>query len=87
LLKYLFTFKSLTYAQRGHNILTHAGIMGDIVRVPRSISTLGCGYAIRVGGKNYSRSIQALTDARVLPERVFAIDSTGKYREVPHDIS
>lgn len=85
--KYLLTFKSLTYAQRGLNILSRAGIVGDIVRTPKSISSAGCGYGIRISGKDYIKANDLLSAVLIFPERIFSIDRSGKYSEVQHDIS
>lgn len=52
----LFTFHSLTAAQRGRAVCGHHGISGAVIRAPLGLSTKGCGYGLRVGGQMSERA-------------------------------
>ena len=45
---YLITFRSVTPAQRGENILRKAGISCAVVRTPKVLADRGCGYSLRM---------------------------------------
>ena len=40
------TFRSITHAQKGSNLLTEAGIRHRMLRTPKTLSAQGCGYAL-----------------------------------------
>ncbi|MBQ8929660.1 MAG: DUF3343 domain-containing protein [Oscillospiraceae bacterium] len=80
--KYIFTFQSLTGAQRGLRILSRAGIAGDIVRQHRSIAKTGCGYGIRVSERWYPPAREALRRAGASYQMIYSVDGAGNYRQV-----
>ena len=45
---YYVTFRSLTSAQRASFEASKHGIRAELIRTPKSLSSTGCGYALRV---------------------------------------
>ena len=70
-MQFLLMCRSLTYAQRTEKTLERAGIAAGVMRAPRSISTLGCGYCVTVAAKHGARAVKILEEAGMKPERVY----------------
>ena len=45
---YYITFRSVTFAQRGEQILNKGGYHGTLLRTPKWMESQGCGYSVRV---------------------------------------
>ena len=45
---YYFTFRSVTHAQRGEQILNQNGIRAVMLRTPKWMESQGCGYSLRI---------------------------------------
>jgi len=45
---FYFTFRTITAAQRAAYALMQYGLDAEFVRTPKALSSLGCGYAVRV---------------------------------------
>lgn len=43
-----FTFRSMTGAQRAVQVLERAGIPAQLLRTPKQMERMGCGYSVRV---------------------------------------
>ena len=43
--EYFVTFRSITFAQRGQNVLRSAGVPVQLQRTPRWMEEKGCGYS------------------------------------------
>ncbi len=56
----LFTFRSVTGAQRAARVLTNVGINAPMMRTPRALSENGCGYCLRI------RDIHCVTAAELM---------------------
>ncbi|MBQ8974955.1 MAG: DUF3343 domain-containing protein [Oscillospiraceae bacterium] len=82
MIKYIFTFKSLTNAQRALKTLSRAGITADIVRQSRAISKNGCGSGIRIAQRHYDAVSAVFDGAGITPVRVYSVDALGQYRQV-----
>ena len=59
----LFTFRSVTYAQRGERSLTRRGIGCTVMRTPKWMEDQGCGYGLRLRGKDLHRALDILRQA------------------------
>ena len=60
-MKYCFiTFRSVTPAQRGENVLRRAGIATTLQRTPRWMEQKGCGYSLRVSCDQILEGVQIL---------------------------
>ena len=45
---WMITFRSVTPAQRGENLLRKEGVACTLRRTPRELAEQGCGYSIRL---------------------------------------
>jgi hypothetical protein len=68
---YYITFRSVTYAQRGEQILQGEGIRCTLQRTPRWMEQQGCGYYLKLRGEDCSRSIALLREKQVLFRKVY----------------
>ena len=59
----LFTFRSITAAQRGAAVLDRAGVHSQLSRTPKSISVKGCGYCLKVRERDCETAVQVLRQA------------------------
>jgi len=73
---YLIMCRSLTYAQRVANTLERAGIPARILRSPAEISPRGCSYSVRVGSRQFSRTLTVLAQKK-LPYLGIYVGRTG----------
>ena len=46
--EYFVTFRSITFAQRGQQVMQDAGISAQLQRTPRWMEEKGCGYSLRL---------------------------------------
>ena len=73
---YLFTFRSLTAAQRARSVLNAGGIRAPIARTAKRLSANGCGYAIRV------RALHLLRGADAGYAHLYRVFESGSMEEV-----
>ena len=45
---YYITFRSVTFAQRGEQLLQKSGIRAALLRTPKWMESQGCGYSLRI---------------------------------------
>ena len=76
--EYVFTFRSLTQAQQAAVILRRGGLDAMVLRTPRSLSDLGCGYGVRTS----VRAAGALRKNGISYGKSFRIESDGSAKEV-----
>lgn len=81
--EYYFTFRSMTRAQLAVQRLNGRGIGAVLVRIPKSIAAMGCGYAVRVQKSDAYLTSAALHAAGIGFERVFGVNYDGEAKEVP----
>ena len=79
-MRYLFTCRSLTYAQRASRLLEHSGIFNSIVKSPAEISDRGCGYSVSVNGKNGRKAAEILKNNNIF-RKVYLQTEDMNYRE------
>lgn len=79
---YLIICRSLTYAQRTARALERAGIVGHILRAPKSVSGEGCSHCVRVSERWLAPSLKILNREGLGPKRVFLQDAQGEFSEV-----
>ena len=79
---YLFTCRSLTYAQRTERVLERAGVTAVVTRAPRTITPEGCGYCLKVPERHFANALTALKDTELHPKKVFCIYEDGNFVEV-----
>lgn len=78
----IITFRSITPAQRGENILRHAGFECNIQRTPRWMEEQGCGYSLRVKAKDAYDCTALLRDSGIPFRKVYLPRENGKIEEL-----
>lgn len=53
----VFTFRSLTAAQRGQLTCSRYNIPTALVRVPTTMSSKGCGYGLRISSSDVKQAV------------------------------
>ena len=79
---YLLSYRSLTYAQRVSHLLERAGIPSSVIKLPKGVSSEGCGYGIRVSGRYLNTAKDMLASADVRPRKIFLLSDDGSAVEV-----
>ncbi|MBQ7801838.1 MAG: DUF3343 domain-containing protein [Oscillospiraceae bacterium] len=79
---YFITFRSVTLAQRGEQILRRAGIRCSLQRTPRWMEEQGCGYCLRVRPEDGGSTVQALRQHQVQFRKVYLQGENGDVEEV-----
>jgi len=77
---YLFTMRSLTYAQRAKRVLQNNGISSYLIKTPTELSSRGCGYGIRIKGESFYSAYDALKYTDLKPVNVFKETEAGYER-------
>ena len=79
---YYITVRSVTYAQRGEQLLTRRGIRCVVQRTPRWMEEQGCGYCLRVWTMDAGEAVRILEDAGLPIRKVYARRSDGSLEEL-----
>mgnify|MGYP002521569581 FL=1 len=83
---YAFSFRSLTGAQTGRDVLNVSGIAAELSRAPKSIAVQGCGYVLEVSEFDGVRAAGVLRSYGVGYRRVFRLYEDGAVQEADHDL-
>ena len=75
------TFRSVTYAQRGRDVLEKGGISTILARTPRGIQEKGCGYHLRLPEHRLATALMLLTGNQVPYSRVWCKGPDGIMEE------
>ena len=76
------TFRSVTYAQRGEQVLRGAGIGSNLQRTPKWMQEQGCGYCLRLRMDQAHRAVELLRHNGVPLRRVYVQGQDGTLREM-----
>ena len=79
---YLFTFRSVTYGQKGERVLKRSGIDCILRRTPKALTNKSCGYALQIKAGDYQRALESLQGAQVQFGKVYAVDYEGNFEEL-----
>ena len=79
---YYITFRSITYAQRGEQILRRAGIDCILRRTPKQMTKRGCGYSLQLRGNAFLPAMARLQAEQLPFGQVYALDDRGVLEEV-----
>ena len=79
---YYITFRSVTYAQRGESVLTHANIRCTLLRTPKWMEEQGCGYCLRLWTADVSPAVKKLWEKRVPLRKVYVQRQDGQLEEL-----
>ena len=76
------TFRSITHAQKGSNLLTEAGIRHRMLRTPKTLSAQGCGYALMLLRNDVEPALELLRRRQAVFQRVYQQKSDGRLEEL-----
>lgn len=80
--EYLITARSVTHAQRMAQTLERRGIRVVVARAPMGLTGKGCGYVLRLRGKERTTAaLRLLRETGFAPAQVFCREDDG-FREV-----
>ncbi len=79
---YLFTFRSVTYAQKGERLLKRLGIDCFIRRTPRTLTNKECSYCLQIRSWDFQRALAQLQTAQVQFGKVYGMDYDGEFEEM-----
>ena len=79
---YYITFRSVTFAQRGEQIISRSGMRCTLQRTPRWMEEQGCGYALRVWAKEITPAVELLRQGKVPLRRVYLQMEDGQLEEL-----
>lgn len=74
---FMITFRSVTYAQRGENLLKNAGYRCSLCRTPRWMEEQGCGYALHVRCREIEMPVALLRREGIPLRRVYSQGQEG----------
>ncbi len=78
----LITFRSVTYAQRGERSLTRRGIGCTVMRTPKWMEDQGCGYGLRLRGRDLHRALDILRQEGISWRKVYGFTREGRAEEL-----
>ena len=82
-MKYFYiTFRSVTPAQRGEQILNNAGIRAKLLRTPKWMEAQGCGYSLRIWADQVHTAVTILRERGVQFRRVYVQMQEGNLEEM-----
>ena len=79
---YYVTFRSVTPAQRGENLLHRQGIRCNLQRTPRWMQENGCGYCLRLDAQQIGEAVGLLDRAGLPYRKVYSQNGAGDTEEV-----
>ena len=79
---YYVTFRSVTFAQRGEQVLTKAGIHCTLLRTPKWMEAQGCSYSLRLWTGNLAEVMDVLRKNRVMLRSVYIQQPDGTLEEL-----
>ena len=75
------TFRSITRAQRGAELLAQIGIRCRMQRTPAALAEQGCGYVLEVSADRLRDAVEALRQNSIEFRRVYLMRD-GTYQEM-----
>lgn len=77
------TFRSITFAQRGQEVLRRGGVSASLSRTPRWMEEKGCGYRLSVPEDKLHKATALLQGSSIAYSKVYCPESEGKGEEKP----
>ncbi len=77
------TFRSITFAQRGQEVLRRGGVPATLSRTPRQMEEQGCGYRLGISGDRLATATAMLQANGVSYSKVYCPDGSGKGESAP----
>ena len=78
---YYFTFRSVTFAQRGEKVLAQAGIRAVLLRTPKWMESQGCGYSLRIRTGDLHSVTAVMNENRILFRKIYVQNPDGTLEE------
>lgn len=78
---YYVTFRSVTFAQRGEQVLQKAGIRCTLLRTPKWMEQQGCGYSLRLWTADVGSVLKILHASQVPLRKVYIQGRDGQLEE------
>ncbi len=75
--RFLITFRSITFAQRGERTLQRVGIGCTLRRTPRALAGRGCGYCLHIRGRDALAAVELLRGKDIAFGKVYAATDGG----------
>lgn len=79
---YYITFRSVTFAQRGEQLLSKHGIRCTLLRTPKWMEAQGCGYSLRLWTADVMAGVELLRGNNVPMRRVYIQTRDGTLEEL-----
>ena len=79
---YYITFRSVTVAQRGEQLLQKAGMRPALLRTPKWMENQGCGYSLRIRTSDLLPVIAMIREKGIDFRRVYVQNPEGILEEV-----
>lgn len=76
------TFRSVTYAQRGEQVLRWSGLSCNVQRTPKWMEEQGCGYCLRLRREAVRRAAEILQQSKVPFRKIYIPGADGAMREM-----
>lgn len=78
----LITFRSVTPAQRGEQVLKRAGLECNIQRTPKWMEEQGCGYSLKLRQSQAPEGVALLRLEQIPFKRIYLRHDSGKLEEM-----
>lgn len=79
---YYITFRSVTFAQRGEEILRRGGISSVLQRTPQWMEEQGCGYCLRLRTDDVQTGAALLRGSRIPFRKIYLQQPEGNVEEL-----
>ena len=79
---FFITFRSVTLAQRGEQILRRGVIRCNLQRTPRWMEEQGCGYCLRLRPEDAVQAAELLRQNRIQFRKIYSQQEDGRVEEV-----
>ena len=79
----MITFRSVTPAQRGENLLRREGIQATVQRTPRALAEQGCGYSLRLSCAQLQRAAEILRQKGIAYRKAYHIQDGNPEEVIP----
>ena len=79
---YYFTFRSVTFAQRGEQLLQKNGVRCTLLRTPKWMEVQGCGYSLRLWTDDVRVGVKLLREQGVPMRKVYIQMGDGTLEEL-----
>ena len=83
---FFITFRSVTHAQRGEQVMKTGGYKCRLRRTPRWMEERGCGYGVEVTAFSLNDALGLLKDQQIPWRKTWLLHGSGEVEELRHDL-